>query len=95
MLLWEHLALWPFLSNWLSSSSPFHPASLALTSLLTPPPAHPNNEQCPLPGHGPPSFARVSSNVTTWVSGEIVVVGGQLDWMILEVFSNLGDSMSL
>ena len=24
---------------------------------------------------------------------EILVVGGQLDWMILEVFSNLGDSM--
>ena len=24
---------------------------------------------------------------------EILVVGGWLDWMILEVFSNLGDSM--
>ena len=25
----------------------------------------------------------------------LVVVGGQLDWVILEVFSNLGDSMIL
>ena len=24
---------------------------------------------------------------------EILMVGGQLDWMILEVFSNLGDSI--
>ena len=29
-----------------------------------------------------------------WFSGEIVV-GGWLDWMTLEVFSNLGDSMIL
>jgi len=28
-----------------------------------------------------------------WFSGDILVVGGWLDWMILEVFSNLGDSM--
>ena len=26
---------------------------------------------------------------------EILMVGGQLDWMILEVFSNFGDSMVL
>ena len=26
---------------------------------------------------------------------EILVIGRQLDWMILEVFSNLGDSMIL
>ena len=25
--------------------------------------------------------------------GEVLVVGGRLDWMTLEVFSNLGDSM--
>ena len=31
----------------------------------------------------------------TRVSGEILVVGGWLDWMILEVFSNPGDSMIL
>lgn len=30
-----------------------------------------------------------------WFSGEIVVVGGQLDWMILEVLSNLGDPVIL
>ena len=30
-----------------------------------------------------------------WFSGEIVVVGGRLGWMILEVFSSLGDSMIL
>ena len=30
-----------------------------------------------------------------WFSGVIVVVGGHLDWMILEVFSILGDSMIL
>ena len=29
----------------------------------------------------------------TQVSGKILVVGGQLDWMILEFPSNLGDSM--
>lgn len=29
------------------------------------------------------------------VKWEILVVGEQLDWMILEVFSNLGDSMVL
>ena len=29
------------------------------------------------------------------VECEILVVGGQLDWMILEVFSNLGNSMVL
>jgi len=28
----------------------------------------------------------------TWFSGEILVVGGWLDWMIFEVFSNLGHS---
>jgi len=28
-----------------------------------------------------------------WFSGEILAVGGWLDWMILEVFSSLGDSM--
>ena len=28
----------------------------------------------------------------TW---EILMIGGRLDWMILEVFSNLGDSMIL
>ena len=27
-------------------------------------------------------------------SGEVWVVGGQLDWMVLEVFSNLGDSVT-
>ena len=27
-----------------------------------------------------------------WFSGEIVVIGGQLDWVTLEVFSNLDDS---
>ena len=27
-------------------------------------------------------------------SGEVLVVGGQLDWMVLEVFSNLGDSVT-
>ena len=27
------------------------------------------------------------------VSGEILVVSGQLDWIILGVFSNLGDSV--
>jgi len=26
---------------------------------------------------------------------EILVIGGQLDWMTLEVFSNLGDSVIL
>ena len=31
----------------------------------------------------------------TRFSGEIVVAGGWLDWMILEVVSNLGDSMIL
>ena len=31
----------------------------------------------------------------TWFSGEMVVVGGRLDWVILEVYSNLGDSMIL
>jgi len=30
-----------------------------------------------------------------WVSGEILVAGGQLDWVILEVFSNLADSVIL
>ena len=30
---------------------------------------------------------------TVW--WEMLVIGGQLDWMILEVFSNLGDSMIL
>ena len=29
------------------------------------------------------------------VQWEIVVIGGRLDWMILEVFSNPGDSMIL
>jgi len=29
------------------------------------------------------------------VSGAVSVVGGQLDWTVLEVFSNLGDSMIL
>lgn len=29
-----------------------------------------------------------------WHSGEIVEVGGGLDWMILEFFSSLGDSMT-
>ena len=32
------------------------------------------------------------NNMAKW---EILVVGGWLDWMILEVFSNLGDSMIL
>jgi len=32
---------------------------------------------------------------STWISGEILVVDGWLDWMILEVFSNPGDSMIL
>ena len=31
----------------------------------------------------------------TWVSGEILVVGGELESMILEVFTNLGDSVIL
>jgi len=30
-----------------------------------------------------------------WYSGKISVIGGRLDWMILEVFSNLDDSMIL
>jgi len=29
------------------------------------------------------------------VSGNLLVAGGRLDWMILEVFCNLGDSMIL
>jgi len=29
----------------------------------------------------------------TWFSGEILDVGGRLDWMIWEAFSNLGNSM--
>jgi len=38
---------------------------------------------------------RKRSDVVIWdvVQWEILVVGGWLDWMILEVFSNLGDSM--
>jgi len=28
-----------------------------------------------------------------WVTWEILLIGGRLGWMILEVFSNLGDSM--
>ena len=31
----------------------------------------------------------------TWFSGELLVDGGWLGWMILEVFSNLGDAMIL
>ena len=31
----------------------------------------------------------------TWFNGEILVVGGRLNWMILEVFSSLGDSVIL
>ena len=31
----------------------------------------------------------------TWFSGKILVVGGWLDKMILEIFSNLGDSMMI
>ena len=31
----------------------------------------------------------------TWFSGEILVVDGWLDWMILEVLTNLNDSMIL
>jgi len=31
----------------------------------------------------------------TWFGGEILVIGGGLDWMILEAFSYLGDSMIL
>ena len=31
----------------------------------------------------------------TWFNGEILVVGGQLDEMILEVFSNIVDLMTL
>ena len=30
-----------------------------------------------------------------WFNGVILVVGGQLDWVILDIFSNLGDSMIL
>jgi len=30
-----------------------------------------------------------------WFSGKILVIGGWLDWMILEVFSSLGDLMIL
>ena len=30
--------------------------------------------------------------VRDMVSGELLVMGGWLDWVILEVFSNLGDS---
>jgi len=30
-----------------------------------------------------------------WFSGETLVVGGQLDWVILKFFSNHGDSMIL
>ena len=30
-----------------------------------------------------------------WFSGEILVVGGWLDWVILEVFSNIDDAMIL
>jgi len=29
-----------------------------------------------------------------WFSGEILVVGGWLDWMILDLFSNFGDSVT-
>jgi len=29
----------------------------------------------------------------TWFRGEILVVDGMLDWIILEVFSDVGDSM--
>jgi len=29
----------------------------------------------------------------TWFRGEILAIDGQLDWMILEVFSSLGDSV--
>jgi len=38
---------------------------------------------------------RKRSDVVIWdvVQWEILVVGGWLDWMILEVFSNLGNSM--
>ena len=31
----------------------------------------------------------------TWFNGGITMAGGQLDWMILEVSSNLNDSMIL
>ena len=31
----------------------------------------------------------------TWFSGEVLVVGECLEWMILEVFSNRGDSVIL
>ena len=30
----------------------------------------------------------------TWFSGEMLVVGGRLDWMILDAFSNIDDSCS-
>ena len=35
----------------------------------------------------------VPEGVQEMFSGEILVIGGWLDWMILEGFSNLGDSM--
>jgi len=38
-------------------------------------------------------FPRNSVWAGIWVSGEMLVVGGWLHWMILEVFSNLGDSV--
>ena len=34
---------------------------------------------------------RVDVALRSMVSGEILVVGGQLDWVILDIFSNLGD----
>ena len=40
-------------------------------------------------------FKKYLDVVLTDMSGEILVVGGQLDRMILEVFSNLGDSIIL
>lgn len=35
------------------------------------------------------------SNEGTWAGGEILVIGVQLGWVILEVFSNLGVVMML
>ena len=38
---------------------------------------------------------RVDVVLRDTASGEILVVGGWLDWITLEVFSNLGDSLTV
>ena len=42
-----------------------------------------------------PEMFKKCLDAGAWFSGEILVVGGWLDLMILEVFSNFGDSMIL